>query len=114
MKNIFKNLNKSGLVALAIAGFFTISWTEVKKNSDDPQWYEVEDHGFPLGQPANQEIKGLYPNQEPGTECQEDDGKICAIQLTFNPATTDMPETVADANSDLDVTVGPSRFSDED
>lgn len=114
MNAIFKNLNVGGIVAFALAGLFAISWNAAKVNEEEPQWFAVVDHGSTLGDPANQDILGPYPNGEPGEECEEISGEICAIQLTFDPNETDMPGTVAAAIADPTVTVGDSQYKDEE
>lgn len=112
MKNIFKNLNKVGIVAFAAAGLFAISWTTIESKLA-PQWYEVSVSGTDPNPEKNQHILGLYPNGTPQSPCDEISGEICAIQLEFNPEDEDMPTTVYEARNNTAVTVGLSSFTEQ-
>ncbi|GGH28833.1 hypothetical protein FAZ19_20120 [Sphingobacterium alkalisoli] len=112
MVKTFKNFDKGALVALAVAGFFAISWTNAAHKLA-PQWYQVTESGTDPDPEKNQHIVGLYPGGTPTNPCDETSGEICAIQLDFNPEETDMPSTVSEAKNLAEVTVGSSRFSQE-
>lgn len=107
MVKTFKNLNKGGIVALAVAGFFAISWTHVEHKLA-PQWYQVTESGSDPDPEKNQHIVGLYPGSTPGStpgaECNTFPGEICAVQMDLQGAP--IPATIAEANSlEIDTSV---------
>lgn len=98
MVKTFKNLNKGALVALAVAGFFAISWTTAAHKLA-PQWYQVsliDENGNP-NDANNQRIDGAYPGGSPTSPCNQSLGHKCAtfMDIGSNP----LPSTVAEANA---------------
>lgn len=107
MKNL-KN-NTMALVALAIAGT-SVTLMSFSKNSNEKiamQWYEVTPHP---SNPNQDEIGEPIPDPTESGACSTTKTKDrCAIQLDLDGA-SESPETVEDALSDPNVTVGQSTF----
>ncbi len=93
MKNIFKNLNKGALVALASAGLFAISWTTIESKLA-PQWYQVELKEN--GDPENLEDFEINPISigSPTGDCDLGTITLCAVKLevTSGPFPSNMDE----------------------
>lgn len=78
MKTLLKNLNFGALVALTMVVTLTVSWKNHESKRLTFQWFEVSDNGSGN---TNKVIVGDYPGGQPGAECEQPEGDMCAVPI---------------------------------
>lgn len=78
MKTLLKNLNFGALLALALVVTLTVSWKNHESKRLTFQWFEVSDNGSGN---TNKVIVGDYPGGQPGAECEQPEGDMCAVPI---------------------------------
>lgn len=100
MTRLFKKLDIAGVAVMLLAFFVAVGFTAAKDMQQQDGWYEVEIEG-PL--PENQKI-GIHLTNGPEGDCLEEEGTICAVQLTLSggPFPTNMQEASDFTNVQID------------
>lgn len=93
MKNIFKNFDKVGLLTLAAAGLFTISWTNIQKSVDpEPGWYSITVDPDDRDNKSTQQINAFVDSAPPTGSCDvANEEKPCQVHLDLTNFSSSTP-----------------------
>lgn len=101
MTTLFKKLDITGVAVLILTFVVAVGFTAAKEMRQE-EWYAVEIEGDP-SELVDQKIGEHLPNGPDG-DCLEEDGTICAVQLTIpsGPFPANMQEATDFTNVQID------------